>query len=173
MECRHGVVSMKHNLSGFITVEDEVYDFNDGIGYIEFDKGKSFPRKYVWIQSNEKHDFSIMMSVADIPFCGFNFEGCICAVIYRGKEYRLATYLGAKAKVFDNKVILTQRNMKIEATIIEPGRHFELLYPVSGKMSGIVMEHNNSRINFKFYIDNNLVLSELCENCGLEKHNYN
>jgi tocopherol cyclase len=172
MECRHGVVSMKHNLKGILSVEDEIYDFNEGTGYIELDKGKSFPKRYVWVQSNEMDNFSIMMSVADIPFCKFYFEGCICAIIYNMQEYRLATYLGAKAQVFSDKVIITQRNMKIEAIIIEAGKHFDLLYPIRGKMSGIVKEHNNSKINFKFYIDSNLVVDAVCENCGFEIHNY-
>ncbi len=172
MECRHGVISMKHKLKGMLTIGNEVYDFNDGTGYIEFDKGKSFPRRYVWIQSNEKEDFSIMLSVADIPFCGFFFEGCICAIIYKGQEYRLATYLGAKAQVFSDKVIIIQKNMKVEANIIDAGMHFDLLYPIRGKMKGIVKEHNNSKIDFKFYIDNKLVVDAVCENCGFEIHNY-
>jgi hypothetical protein len=62
--------------------------------------------------------------------------------------------------------------MKIEAIIIEAGKHFDLLYPIRGKMSGIVKEHNNSKINFKFYIDSNLVVDAVCENCGFEIHNY-
>ncbi|HOA31165.1 MAG TPA: hypothetical protein PKM70_04480, partial [Clostridia bacterium] len=102
----------------------------------------------------------------------FFFVGCICAIIYKGQEYRLATYLGAKAQVFSDKVIIIQKNMKVEANIIDAGMHFDLLYPIRGKMKGIVKEHNNSKIDFKFYIDNKLVVDAVCENCGFEIHNY-
>lgn len=37
-----------------------------------------------------------MLSVADIPVMGLRFTGIIGVVLWRGKEYRLATYLGAK-----------------------------------------------------------------------------
>ena len=172
MECRHGVVSMRHNLKGYLIIEEETYDFNDGLGYIEFDKGKSFPKRYVWIQSNEREDLSIMLSVAHIPFYGINFEGCICAIIYKGKEYRLATYNGARADVLIDKVIITQGKLRLESYILNPGRHFILSYPIKGKMSGLISEHNNSRVRFKLYHDKELLFDKICENCGYEKHNY-
>jgi hypothetical protein len=37
-----------------------------------------------------------MVSVADIPFCFLKFMGCIAIVFYKEKEYRFASYLGAR-----------------------------------------------------------------------------
>ena len=34
--------------------------------------------------------------IIDIPFCGGSFQGCICAIVYGGREYRLATYRGVR-----------------------------------------------------------------------------
>ena len=37
-----------------------------------------------------------MLSVADIPIAGIHFTGIIGNILWEGKEYRLATYLGAR-----------------------------------------------------------------------------
>ena len=42
MECRHGVVSMNHNLKGAVMLNGEQLDFAGGKGYIESDSGRSF-----------------------------------------------------------------------------------------------------------------------------------
>ena len=47
-------------------------------GYMEGDRGHSFPRGYTWIQST---DFgcaaSVMLALAEIPLAGLRFTGCI------------------------------------------------------------------------------------------------
>jgi hypothetical protein len=52
MECYHGVVSLNHNLSGSINKTGSSYIFEDGVGYIEKDWGKSMPSSWIWIQTN-------------------------------------------------------------------------------------------------------------------------
>ena len=73
MECFHGVLSMKHRVSGSIVVNSKELIFNNGIGYIEKDWGRSFPKRYLWLQCNDfsTEETSIMVSIADIPFLGF------------------------------------------------------------------------------------------------------
>ena len=53
MQCRHGVISMNHSLSGSIVIDGILHDFNGGKGYIEKDSGKSFPQSYLWLQCND------------------------------------------------------------------------------------------------------------------------
>jgi tocopherol cyclase len=100
MECYHGIVSMTHQLDGIFKISDQIVSFHEGKGYIEKDWGKSFPRAYVWLQSNHFKDqkTSFMFSYADIPFLGFYFKGLIANLLYQGKEYRFATYNFAKIK---------------------------------------------------------------------------
>lgn len=99
MQCSHGVLSMIHQLRGTLTINGKSYDFTGGTGYVEKDFGSSFPDCYTWTQCSDwtgKQDCSLMASAADIPFGLLRFKGCICAVWYHGKEYRLATYKGAR-----------------------------------------------------------------------------
>ena len=42
MECSHSVISMKHRLEGTLILNGEQLDYNNGIGYIEADRGRSF-----------------------------------------------------------------------------------------------------------------------------------
>ena len=46
MECSHGVISMMHSLEGTIEINGEIVDFSGGTGYIETDRGRSFPSAY-------------------------------------------------------------------------------------------------------------------------------
>lgn len=154
MECRHGVVSMYHRLSGKVRLNGEVIDFTNGIGYLESDRGRSFPSSYVWIQANDfaKPGCSIMASVARIPVCGFHFRGCICVVKYEGREYRFATYLGVRVVLCTkNRIILKQGKYLLEIRV--KNQHARRLNaPVKGQMSRRVLETASCPAEFKLYV---------------------
>ena len=96
MQCSHGVISMGHSLSGTLKLNGERLDFSDGIGYIETDRGRSFPSRYLWTQCvwDRPEQGSLMLAIAAIPLPVGGFTGCICSVLYCDQEYRLATYRG-------------------------------------------------------------------------------
>lgn len=98
MECNHAILSMRHDIHGEIRINDQNISFEGGTGYIEKDWGCSFPKSYLWCQSNDfgKSEGSIMFSLAHIPFQVFDFEGFICVFLLNGKEYRFTTYNGSK-----------------------------------------------------------------------------
>ncbi|MGN1025115.1 MAG: hypothetical protein ACI4P4_01795 [Faecousia sp.] len=107
MQCRHSVFSMRHEVNGSLFINGTPYVFRNAIGYIEGDRGYSFPSKYVWTQCSFP-DGALMLSIADIPMGGFHFTGVIGIVLLHGKEYRLATYLGAKAVKIDPDEIIVR-----------------------------------------------------------------
>ena len=91
-----------------------------------------------------------MLSVADIPLCGTHFTGVICAVQYRGREYRLATYLGAKVvKIKDGEIVVRQGKNIFEAKLIEKHAH-PLLAPKSGAMTRTIRESASCRAAYRF-----------------------
>lgn len=142
MQCSHGVISMHHAVNGSMTVDGRTHLFDGGSGYAEKDRGRSFPRSYLWLQCN---DFplpcSLMLSVAHIPFLGFSFTGCICALIYRRQEYRLATYRGVKVLTpAAGQLRLTQGNLCLDLTVRPIGAGHRLLAPLHGKMTRTVRE---------------------------------
>ncbi len=169
MQCSHSVVSMSHSLSGGFTVEGRQLDLTGGGGYIEGDRGRSFPSQYLWIHSNDfSEPCSIMASVADIPFCGFRFMGCICAILYRGKEYRLATYCGVKIRhASKDRLILEQGRCRLEADICGSLAH-PLRSPIQGQMVGTIHESNCTRVRFRFWEDGREVFDLTGENTSFE-----
>lgn len=153
MQCRHGVISMHHHLQGSIILDGIRHNFNDGKGYIELDSGISFPRSYLWMQCNDfRIPCSIMISLAHIPICGYGFTGCICALIYKGHEYRFATYHGVRIVVYqENHICLLQGRYFLEVDLLPCSEGYPLSSPVKGKMSGTIRESNNARVRVRFY----------------------
>ena len=142
MQCSHGVVSMHHTVNGSVTIDGKTHVFQDGSGYAEKDRGRSFPRSYLWLQCN---DFpipcSVMLSVAHIPFLGFSFTGCICALIFGGTEYRFATYRGVKILMPErDRISLRQGNLGLDLTVRPLKGGHPLLAPQDGQMTQTIRE---------------------------------
>jgi len=119
MECRHSVFSMRHRVSGHLRVNGTDYRFENDSGYIEGDLGQSFPRQYAWTQCFVGGG-SLMLSVAEIPLGPVRFTGNIGAVCLGGREYRLATYLGARVmKCAGGELVIRQGDMTLTAALLE------------------------------------------------------
>ena len=136
----------------------EAIDFTGGTGYIEADSGRSFPDWYTWVHCNSfERDCSIMVSVAQIPFCGLRFRGCICVVWLDGREYRLATYNGVKIlRCEPGRIELRQGKYRLLA---ETDTHegVELSAPRFGTMSRAIRESLSCPARFRF-MDGDAVL---------------
>jgi len=98
MECKHGIVSMFHRLSGGIRIGDSFLDFDGGSGYIEKDWGSSFPESWSWVHCNtfNSSESSFMFSVAKIPWLGSYFIGFISYLNYDGRFINLSTWSRAR-----------------------------------------------------------------------------
>ena len=153
MECRHGVISMGHSLSGSLLIDGKRHDFSGGEGYLEKDSGTSFPSSYFWLQCNSfPEPCSLMVSVAQVPFCGLNFRGCICALLYGGREYRLATYRGVRICAFGpDHLCLTQGALRLELDITPSHGGHLLRAPVKGRMCGTIRESSNAAVRVRLW----------------------
>ena len=156
MECRHSVISMDHDIEGELILNGEPIDFSGGRGYIEGDRGHSFPDKYIWAQCNcFDEPCSIMVALARIPFAGLKFWGCICVVLWRGKEYRLATYKGVRIVAKSpTRIELEQGKYRLVISLNNAGGH-PLRAPDKGSMTRIIHESSNCEARFRFYIGGN------------------
>ncbi len=167
LQCRHSVFSMGHSVDGEIRVNGAPFIFQDAIGYIEGDRGYSFPREYLWTQCSFT-DGSLMLSVAEIPFGPVRFTGVIGVLYLHGKEYRLATYLGAKAaKISPEKIIIRQGNYTLIVMPQEITGH-PLRAPVSGAMKRTIHEHPSCRVFYRFERDRKPLLELDTPNAAFE-----
>lgn len=149
MECRHSVWSMRHTVSGTVYINGQKYDFHNACGYWEGDRGHSFPKEYAWTQCCFPGG-SLMLSVADIPIASIHFTGIIGVVFLQGKEYRLATYLGARAvRIQNRRIRIVQGDMELEARLLEDTGS-PLKAPALGDMVRTIHESAACRAYYRF-----------------------
>lgn len=170
MECRHAVISMAHTVSGCLFLDGQPLDFTDGRGYIEKDSGISFPRSYLWLQCNDfEVPLSLMFAIADIPFCGGRFTGCIGSLIDHSKEYRFATYRGVRIREYrDGCLCLSQGRLCVKADIQPKKNGCALRSPRQGKMSGCIHECNNARLRIRLWDGDRLILDQTSRHAAYE-----
>jgi hypothetical protein len=155
MQCRHSVYSLAHNINGKLIVNGREMCFNQGLGYVEGDRGIGFPSDYFWTQCSWRSmgNNTVMLSVADIPIGRMTFKGCIGIVYYGGKEYRFATYLGVKIRRHNKRELWVQQNgYDLQVTLIDENPH-NLLAPVKGNMTRTICESIDCRIRYRFMVD--------------------
>jgi hypothetical protein len=174
MECYHGVVSMTSPLKGSLLIDGKEVSFDGGKGYIEKDWGKSFPRAYVWLQTNhfKQPTTSLMFSYADIPFLGFYFKGLICNLYYLGKEYRFATYNFSKVvkEEISSKqahYVLKRGKYSIEISAIQKDQ-IDLASPINGAMDHTIKEGLSGEVTVKLYKKNQLIYEDTGFEAGIE-----
>ena len=149
MQCRHSVFSMRHAVDGILSINGTPYMFENAIGYMEGDRGYSFPSKYTWTQCSFP-DGALMLSIGDIPLGCFHFTGIIGIVLLHGKEYRLATYLGAKAvKIDTDEIIVRQGSLTLTVRPQGQAGH-PLRAPVGGAMIRTIHEHPSCLVSYRF-----------------------
>lgn len=149
MECRHSVWSMRHLVRGNVCINGNKYSFQNAWGYWEGDRGRSFPKEYVWTQCCFSGG-SLMLSVADIPVAGIHFTGIIGFILWRGKEYRIATYLGARAVQIQNKMVwVIQGNLELEIRLLKASDR-PLKAPAKGDMVRTIHESASCRAFYQF-----------------------
>lgn len=180
MECNHSIISMHHYIDGILTLNGEVIDFEDGIGYIEKDYGISFPSEYLWLQSNtlakQNLDYkkaSIFLSIANIPFKIFHFKGFISVFTLNDTEYRFATYNGAKLTQVHNKngiykIALTRGKYKLILKM-KPKEALPLISPKTGNMQDTILESLDSVCHVTLYEKEKVLFKQKMVACGYEK----
>lgn len=170
MQCAHGVVSMGHCLTGELELNGERLDLTGGLGYIETDRGRSFPDAYLWTQClwDGPEGGSLMLAVATIPLPLGGFTGCICSVLYGGREYRLATYRGARIEAWSpTGAVIRQGGYRLEVKLLSQ-RQQPLRAPVEGRMERTIHESLCARVGYRFWRGETLLLQHTDDRASFE-----
>lgn len=176
MQCYHGILSMNHQIKGSVFYHGEEIDFTGGKGYMEKDWGRSFPSAYIWMQSNHfsKDNITIKSSVANIPWLGSSFVGCIAGVYLNDQIIQFTTYNFSKLKainVSDKEVNLRLTNLKYELIIKAIRKEStQLASPINGFMDGRIEESMEAEIHVKLIEKKSgkILLDDIGRNAGLE-----
>ena len=134
-----------------VDINGQEYSFQNALGYWEGDRSKSFPKRYIWTQCCFPEG-SLMLSVADIPMAGSYFTGIIGFVLWKGKEYRIATYLGARVVQIQNKIVrIIQGSLELEVRLLKASSR-PLKAPKDGDMMRTIHESAACRVYYRFCV---------------------
>ena len=166
MQCRHRVISMGHlgQIVGGIRGE---------LVYIEGDLGRGFPKKYLWTQAMND-EISIVAMCAVIPYLGLRFWGTICIIHFGGREYRIATYRGARVRTFlRDRLTVTQghgrRKMVFEVYCPDVDKNMQTLYaPTKGGMGRETHESISTTVRYKLCVGGREVFDVECPTAAFE-----
>lgn len=167
LQCRHRVASMAHDLSGRLEVNGRVFDFGGGRGYIEGDRGRSFPSDYLWTQCLFEGG-SLVLAAANVPLGPAAFRGVIALVRLEGKEWRLASYLGARVTALGGGgVTVRQGELCLTARRLGgPGR--ALRAPAAGVMERTVRENLSCPAYYRLTKGGRVLLELTAEHASFE-----
>ncbi|MFA6801544.1 MAG: tocopherol cyclase family protein [Acholeplasmataceae bacterium] len=174
MECNHAVVSMLSDVSGILQYQDIHLDFNQTQAYIEKDWGRSFPSKYVWLQSNhfKQKDTSFMFSYATIPFMGLKFNGLISNLYVFNQQFIFSTYNFSRIKkkiINPNDVYFKIKKHRYTLEIKAIQEHVvPLVSPYEGKMDHQIKEGLSGTISIKLYKKKKLIFEDTGLFSGIE-----
>ena len=176
MQCYHGLVSFHHRTHGTLRVAGTTYDATGGIGYTEKDWGSSFPRAWVWTQSNHlsgtTRPASLMASVASIPWLGSSFTGFLCTLFLEGELYVFTTWAGSQVETsFPNdravRLVFTHQNLRLTLTG-HPAPGGQLASPIGGAMTGKINESLQAEVAVVLERSDQVVYQGIASWAGLE-----
>ena len=140
LECRHMLYSMGHRVDGEICLCGETYRFDGARGYVEGDRGRSFPRWYFWTQSGFRGG-ALMLAAAEVPVGPLAVPGVIGVIRLGREELRLATYLGARlVRREPGLVQVRQGHLELTVWYAAADDSPALRAPVAGEMSRQIRE---------------------------------
>lgn len=171
LECRHSVWSICHTVSGRIYLNGEDYCFREARGYWEGDSGRSFPKEYFWTQCCLPQG-AVMLSAAEVSLASLHFTGIVGVVLWEGKEYRIATYLGAALKQLQpERIHIVQGSLELELELKEELKGealCSLKAPADGAMARTIHESVACRVFYRFRKSGRTIFSHESDRASVE-----
>ncbi|WP_042275233.1 tocopherol cyclase family protein [Faecalimicrobium dakarense] len=177
MECYSQVCVLNGDIIGNLQVNGELVDFTGGKVYIEKNWGKSFPKSWVWIQSNNFRNptVSVTCSLATIPFPIRNFRGFLIGVTIGKEFYRFTTINNSKLTLKnigqDIELTATNKNLKLTLNTYTNRDDFVLcMGPKNGNMIPLVKETLSAKVymTLEDTSDGRLIYKGVGHSCGVE-----
>ncbi len=174
MECYHGLGSMYHDVTGYISITGRKVTLTQAAGYVEKDWGTSFPKSWIWTQCNtfkRGEQLSVFASVAHIPWRGSFFIGFLAVLWIEGKMEVFTTYNDARKDVNlvpDGVSLKFEKKRKVLEILVHKAPGAELRSPISGNMRGKVNESLQATMTLKFFRNTECICQAEGRFAGLE-----
>jgi tocopherol cyclase len=174
MQCSHGVLSLRHDVDGFVSCGERRMEFAGANGYIEKDWGVAFPKSWIWMQCEDRQS-AFMCSIAHIHYGLIEFTGLICVLLAEGKQYRFATYNGGKVKSLNvqnggSEAEITRHDLLLKVTA-ENTEFGSLKAPTKTGMNMVISESLRAEYRISLFNKDREIFSGGFEYGGLEISN--
>ncbi len=123
MECYSQVCILNSDIEGILNINGTEIDFNGGKAYVEKNWGSSFPKSWLWIQSNNFKNprVSVTCSLATIPFPIKDFRGFLIGLTIDNIFYSFTTInrskLNLKKLGQDIELVTTNKKYKLTSNL--------------------------------------------------------
>jgi len=156
LEGYHAVTNVDPRIVGSLSEGGDEIDFTGGRAYMERDWGSTFPRAWVWTQSNhfDEDHVCLTASIADIPLAGRLLRGFIVGFLFEGVFYQWATWNGSRLAHFaydDQHAEFTVVNAKHVLEVWSGGRSGmgQVFAPRAGAMTQMLVEELNAVVQVR------------------------
>lgn len=150
VECKHDVITIKTDVSGYINLEKQKIVFEHGDGYIEKNWGSSFPKEYMWLHANQfkNKELSLQFAIAKPKWIFARPKVHIGYVMLDNPihfgSHRLST---VKVRAKNDSISITIKTSKhIIHVIVNNRAPVNLMGPKKGQLQNEIAEYLNSEI---------------------------
>ena len=177
MQCNHAVLNLGSPTHGTLVYQHQSYNLK-GILYQEKDWGNSFPKKYIWVQSNccQEKEAVLFLSCAAIPLKCIGFTGIIMVLMIGDQQYHFASYYGAlitqAKKVLDTYQLTIRQGKYTIKFKIRAGKTYRLDAPENGMMQRNVEESLLGHTEIKLYKYHQCLDTLSFDHCGIENDHF-
>lgn len=177
MECYSQVCALNGEIEGSLKIDGEIVDFTGGKVYIEKNWGKSFPKSWIWIQSNsfENKSVSVTCSLATIPFPIRDFRGFLIGVTINSKFISFTTINNSKLLLKslgqDVELVAAKGNLQLTLKTKTDLSDFVLcMAPKNGHMIPLVKETLSGTVEMilEDIASGNIIFKGIGKNTGVE-----
>ncbi|MTI68292.1 MAG: hypothetical protein FH753_17055 [Firmicutes bacterium] len=148
MECYSQVCAQNGEIEGALNIDNEMIDFTGGKVYIEKNWGHSFPKSWIWIQSNsfDNKNIAFTCSVGKVPFLFGSFSGFLVGLNIDDVFYSFTTINKSKMKIkeYENdvEIIFKRKNLLLKVkTKSRKEKFISCMGPKRGNMIPLVKEN--------------------------------
>lgn len=169
--CRHSVESLFHTVRGAVTLNGRRISFDGGTGYIEGDRGASFPERYLWAQANFQKGGApacVVAAAARLKLAGCGFDGTLACVLFNGREERIATYRGARVAAMEEGYLAVRQGALFLEAVLLDGVPLDLKAPEDGSMRRVIREYARARVRFRLREGGTVLLNHTDGGAGFE-----
>ncbi|PHR43416.1 MAG: hypothetical protein COA32_16370 [Fluviicola sp.] len=150
VECKHDIITVQSEISGFIKLAKHKILFKEGDGYIEKNWGSSFPKKYIWLHANQfnNRQLSLQFAIAKPKWFFFRPEVYI-GYIMTGELIHFGTHRLSLVRVKRDYdfTLITIKKIKYRITIkIKHKAPVNLIGPTKGILKNKIPEYLDSSI---------------------------